>query len=79
MATARMMVQEQAIGRITKAEQRYAAAITALESFFDQYGICGRPLARQQLEREYKASQRALRAARTFYSTLANQYGWTLP
>lgn len=74
-----MQTREQAKRRLLRAELRYGQSIKSIEAHLEQHGNCGGPLARQALEREYKASQRALRAARTRYSTLAEQHGWSLP
>jgi len=73
------ITQQQAQRRITRAEEAFRQAIAQIEAFWARHGQTGSPLLQQSLEREYKRRQRALRAARTAYCTLANQHGWSLP
>ena len=69
------MNQQQASQRVANAERRYLAAIQAIEGHWEQSGRRIDNLT-DTLEREYHLSQRALRAARTRYGTLANRYHW---
>lgn len=73
------MNEQQAKRTYLRAEMRYRESIKSVEAFWAQHGNCGSPLLQQTLEREYRASQRALRAAGTRYSKLARQHGWSLP
>lgn len=71
-----MTTQRQARARLVRAEAEFGASIKQIETFWEQNGPAENPLLQQTLEREYKRRQRALRAARTAYCTLANQHGW---
>ncbi len=72
-------LQTQTTQHLKQAEQRLAAAIKALETYYDQHSNYSGTVEQQALEREYKASQRLLRSARTLFCRLARQYCWDAP